>query len=111
MCRRQRNHGFAPAEEPGQEVGLVIVRVHDIDLALAHYPPQRRPDRPIERIALDHLDVVEAELGGATIEREHLIALVTDVADGRRNPGGIEQTGAGQDRLVRPASRAPYAAE
>src|SRR5450759_4513641 len=45
--------GRAPnaiSERPGEQVGLVIVGVHDVDLALVNQPAQRSPDGRIERM-------------------------------------------------------------
>ena len=60
---------------------------------------------------LDHLDVVDAQLCRAAVEREHAIAGVTDVADGERHARRIVQPRAVEDRLVGSAARAPDAAE
>ena len=55
-------------ERPGEEVGLVIVRVDDVDTPLTDQPTQYWPDAAVERVPLDHLDIVESEGPGSLID-------------------------------------------
>ena len=108
---RQRDDRRAFGERPGEPVGLVVVRVDDVDAPIEDELAQLRPDPGVERVALDDLGVVEAELGGAAIEREDFVASIADVADGESDARRIVDARAVQDRLVGPAARAPHAAE
>ena len=66
-ARSSRAPSTAPARRRAgaamqrEQVGLVFVRVHDVDALLAHQPPQRGDHRRVERVPLGDLDVVDAE--------------------------------------------------
>jgi hypothetical protein len=98
-------------DEQREEVGLVFVRVHDVDAALAHDRAQLRHDRRIERMGFGDLDVGDAERPRPLVDGEDTVALIADVTHGHIEAGRVGQRRAEQDRLLRPAARAEDAAQ
>src|SRR6266508_3245338 len=81
MHGRPRRHSIGSSEKERQQVGLVIVRVDDVDLTLANEPAKGCPDAMVERVALEDFNVVDREPGGETVKCEHLISTIADVTD------------------------------
>ncbi len=58
------------AQQPRQEVGLVVVRVDDVDGALADEAPQTRPRSRVERMRFEQLDVVDRQVRCLGVDAE-----------------------------------------
>jgi hypothetical protein len=84
--------------------------VHDVDPAIADDAPEGRPYARIEGAALLHLDVVDAEFGGAGADAEFRVGPIANVTDGDRDArtGPLRPE---QDGLFRPAAGAAHAAK
>ena len=101
VCGRHHRGAVETPQEPHQEIGLVIVRVDDVDAPFADDAAQRRQDRHVERMLLRDLEVLDAEAGGALVDPEHRVANVADVADRDVPRCRVRLGGAEQNRLLR----------
>src|SRR5262249_40049111 len=103
-------YAFGARQQQREQVGLVVVRVDDVDAAFAHQLAQRRPDGDIEGTALGDFHVVDAEPRGAFGDAEGAVAGVADVAhrDGKAPVGALR---AEQNGLLRSAAGAADAAQ
>ena len=77
---RQRNDRLESGQQPGEQIGLVVVGVHDVDFTLANQPAESREDRPVQRMRFDEFHVVDGELGRLRIHAEYRIAPVSQIA-------------------------------
>ena len=108
---RQRDDRLDARDEQRQEVALVVVRVNDVDAALADQGPRLAPRARIERVPLADLDVVDGQRSRPLIDVIDLVAQVAQVADGDGVPVAIGARRAEQDRLLRTAAGPAHAAE
>src|SRR5258708_23377631 len=59
VSRRQWQDADAPSEHPGEQIGLVVVRVHHVNSSAPDESCQLAPNPGIQRVALDDLDVID----------------------------------------------------
>ena len=108
--RRQRADSRHAPEEPGEQIGLVVVRVHDIDLALPDEVAELEPDGRIERVPFENFDVVDRGVLRALRDAKRLVASIAQIAH-RDVKTAIGEGRAEQDGLFGTAARAAHASQ
>src|SRR5579871_5717231 len=108
--RQDRDPGRSP-QQPGDQVRFVVVRVDDVDAARRDEPAELSPNRRIEGVSLEYLDVIDVRVARAFGDAEPVVAPIADVAHGDGIAAGVGEPRAVENRLLRPAARAPNAAE
>src|SRR6266508_5296739 len=111
MHGRPRRHSIGSSEKERQQVGLVIVRVDDVDLTLANEPAKGCPDAMVERVALEDFNVVDREPGGETVKCEHLISTIADVTDRDSKASSVRSCRAVENGLFRSTADATDASK
>ncbi len=108
---RERNDPFDSRDVRGEQIGLVLVGVHDIDLSFADESTNGAPRAKVERMPFFDFDVIDTERFRARIDVEDRITAVPNVADRDRESRLFGARRTEQDRLLRTASDAADASQ
>jgi hypothetical protein len=109
--RGHRNRPLRPGEQHGEQIGLVVVRVHDLNAVTADDVPEPRPDRRIDRRTLRQLDISQVEFLRAAADVTAIVIGGAQIADRDLERSPIAQRGARENRLLRTATGSENAAQ